>query len=62
MKLKNDTTSEKMKSVKASCDKAPFGEKRASAMKHYYAAETAHTAKDDVKTNKELDAAKHALA
>ncbi|AML52358.1 MULTISPECIES: hypothetical protein [Falsihalocynthiibacter] len=62
MNLNTNKTSEKMKSVKASCDKAPFGEKRASAMKHYYAAESAHTAKDDAKANKELDAAKHALA
>ena len=62
MKLNSNTTSEKMKFVKASCDKAPFGEKRFLARKHYYAAETAHTAKDDTKTNKELDAAYHALA
>lgn len=54
-------TSEKLKSVKANCMNAPFGEKRAAAMKHYYAAETAYTAKNDVKMNKELDAAKHAL-
>ena len=61
MRLNTNATSEKMKAVKASCDQAPFGEKRASAMKHYYAAETANTAKDYYKTNKELDAAKHAL-
>jgi len=61
MKLSNNTTSEKMKSVRASCANAPFGEKRASAMRHYYAAETAHTAKNDTKANKELDAAKYAL-
>lgn len=56
------TTSDKMKSVKSTCMNAPFGEKRAAAMRHYYAAETAHTAKNDAKMNKELDAAKHALA
>lgn len=61
MKLATNLTSEKMKSVKAICDKAPFGEKRFAARKHYYAAETAHAAKDDAKTNKELNAAKHAL-
>lgn len=55
------TTAEKMKSVKARCDKAPFGEKRATAMKHFHAAETAHTAMDDAKANRELNAAKHAL-
>lgn len=62
MNTKTNTASEKMKSVKASCDNAPFGEKRASAMKHYYSAETAQKAKDDVRMNKELDAATHALA
>lgn len=62
MTLNTIKTAEKMKSVKARCDKAPFGEKRAAAMKHYHAAEAAHIAMDDVKANKELDAAKHALA
>lgn len=62
MKLNAIKTAEKMKSVKARCDKAPFGEKRAAALKHFHAAETAHTAMDDAKANKELDAAKHALA
>lgn len=62
MKLNTSTPSEKMKSVKAICMNAPFGEKRAAAMKHYYSAETARTAKNDAKMNKELDAAKRALA
>ena len=57
-----NTTLEKLKSVKARCLNAPFGEKRASAMKHYYAAEAAHSAKNNAKMIKELDAAKHALA
>jgi hypothetical protein len=61
MKLNIRTPSEKMKSVKASCMSAPFGEKRAAAMKHYYSAETAHIAKNDAKMNIELDAAMHAL-
>ncbi len=53
--------SDKLKSLKASCYEAPFGEKRASALKHYYAAETAHEAKKDAKMNKELAAAKRVL-
>jgi len=55
-------TIEKMKSVKATWDKAPAGPKKDAALKHYQAAEKAHTAKNDVETNKELDAAAHALA
>ncbi|MBL3571940.1 hypothetical protein BV509_11270 [Rhodovulum sulfidophilum] len=55
-------TAEKMKSVKAAWDKAPAGPKKDAALKHYEAAEKAHTAKNDDETNKELDAAKHALA
>ena len=62
MKLDTNKTSEKMKSVKATCIKAPFGEKRAKAMKHYYAAETAHTAKNAAETDKQLTAATNALA
>ena len=55
-------TAEKMTSVKAAWDKAPTGPKKDAALKHYQAAEKAHTAKNDAETNKELDAAKHALA
>lgn len=62
MKLATDTISERMNSVKDSCNSAPFGEKRAAAMKHFYRAETAHKANDNIKTEYELDAAKHALA
>ncbi|TCS59027.1 hypothetical protein EDD52_12357 [Primorskyibacter sedentarius] len=40
----------------------PAGPKKDTALKHYQAAEKAHTAKNDAETNKELDAAKHALA
>lgn len=57
-----DRTTQKLKTVKDSCNSAPFGEKRASAMKHFYAAEAAHKAKNSIKTNYELDAARHALA
>lgn len=55
-------TADKMKSVKATWEKAPAGPKKDAALKHYQAAEKAHTAKNDAETNKELDAAKHALA
>ena len=55
-------TADKMKSVKAAWDKAPSGPKKDAALKHYRAAEKAHTAENDAETNKELDAAQHALA
>jgi hypothetical protein len=55
-------TAEKMTSVKAACDKSPAGPKKDEALKHYQAAEKAHMAKNDAETNKELDAASHALA
>ena len=61
MKLNTITTAEKMNSVKASCDEAPFGEKKVAATKHYNAAEAANVAKNDAETNKELDAALLAL-
>lgn len=51
-----------MKSVKAAWDKAPAGPKKDASLKHYQAAEKAHTAKNDAETMKELDAASHALA
>ena len=62
MTPEQNKTAEKMKSVKAAWDKAPAGPKKDAALKHYQAAEKAHTAKNDAETNKELDAAKHALA
>lgn len=55
-------TAEKMKSVKAACDTATAGPKKESAMKHFHAAEKAQTEKNDGECNRELDAAKHALA
>ncbi len=55
-------TTEKMTSVKAAWDKAPSGPKKDAALKHYQAAEKAHTAKNDAETHKALDAAKHAPA
>ncbi|MEX0583208.1 MAG: hypothetical protein WD185_06020 [Sneathiella sp.] len=54
-------TGDKMKSVKAACDNAPAGPKKDASLKHYQAAEKAHTAKNDAETNKELDAASQSL-
>lgn len=62
MTPEQNTTAEKMKTVKAAWDKAPAGPKKDAALKHYQAAEKANTAKNDADTNKELDAATHALA
>ncbi len=62
MTPEQNKTADKMKSVKAAWDKAPAGPKKDAALKHYQAAEKAHTAKNDAETNRELDAAKHALA
>ena len=56
------TIAEHMKTVKAAWDKAPAGAKKDAALKHYQAAEKAHTAKHDAEATKELDAATHALA
>ena len=50
-----------MKTVKAAWDKAPTGPKKDAALKHYQAAEKAHTAKNDAECIKELDAAARAL-
>lgn len=55
-------TADKMKSVKAACDKAPSGPKKDKALKHFLAAEIAHSGSNDDETNRELDAATHALA
>lgn len=59
---KSTNVADKMKTVKAAWDKAPSGSKKDAALKHYQAAEKAHTAKNDADTNMELDAATHALA
>jgi hypothetical protein len=55
------TAAEQMKSVKAAWDKAPSGPKKDAALKHYQAAEKAHTAKHDADAIKELDKARKAL-
>lgn len=62
MTPEQNKTAEKMTSVKAAWDKAPSGPEKDAALKHYEAAEKANTAKNDAETNKELDAATHALA
>jgi hypothetical protein len=59
---KTSAAADKMKTVKAAWDKAPSGPKKDAALKHYQAAEKAHTAKNDADCIKELDAATHALA
>jgi hypothetical protein len=56
------TTADKMKTVKTAWDKAPSGPKKHEALKHYQAAERAHTAKNDADTHKALDAVTNALA
>lgn len=58
---KSSAAEDKMKTVKAAWDKAPPGPKKDAALKHYQAAEMAHTAKNDAECIKELDAAAHAL-
>jgi hypothetical protein len=59
---KSTNVADKMKTVKAACINAPSGPKKDAALKHYHAAEKAHTAKHDADAIKELDAATHALA
>ena len=61
-KTPTTSTADKMKSVKAVWDKAPAGAKKDTALKHYQAAEKAHTAKNDADVHRELDAATNALA
>ena len=56
------THDEKMKSVKEACNKAPAGSKKDAALKHCHAAEKAHAAGKEAECDRELDAAKHALA
>lgn len=51
----------RMQAIKAKCDRAPIGEKRTVALMHYHAAEAASIAHDNLKLNKELDAARRVL-
>jgi len=62
MTPEQNNTANKMTSVKAAWDKAPSGPKKDAALKHYQAAEKAHTAKNDKETNRELDAASQKLS
>jgi len=62
MKPEQNKTSERMKSVKATWDKAPAGPKKDAALKHYQAAEKAHADKNEAETIKSLDAAGKALS
>lgn len=50
-----------MASVKAAWDKAPEGPKKATALKHYLAAEKAHEAENDEEAHNELKQASRAL-
>lgn len=61
MDAKSPSTADKMKTVKTAWDAAPAGTKKDAALKHYQAAEKAHTAHDDATAIRELDAATHAL-
>jgi hypothetical protein len=62
MTPQQNKTSERMKSVKATWDKAPAGPKKDAALKHYQAAEKAHAGKNETETNKSLDATGKALS
>ena len=62
MTPEKNATADKMTTVKAAWDKAPAGPKKESALKHYQAAQKAHSAKNDAEANRELDAATSALS
>ncbi len=55
-------TPDKLKTVKADCDKAPAGRAREAAIRHYLAAKAAQHAGHDGECNRKLDSARHALA
>ena len=57
----DNQTVKHMASVKAAWDKAPEGPKKATALKHYQAAEKAHEAENDEEAHKELKEASRAL-
>lgn len=61
MDIQNSTI-EKMKSVRVAWEKASPSPKRDAAMTHYQAAEKAQVAKNDADCLKALDAATKALA
>lgn len=53
--------SEKMKTVKAACDKAPAGPKKDAALKQYQAAQQSQKDKKENQAIRELDQATKAL-
>ena len=53
---------DKMQSVKSACINAPNGPEKDAALKHYRAAEQAHSAMNEAETLKALDAARQALS
>ena len=55
-------TADKMQSIKSACDAAAAGPKKDAALRHYQAAERAQKANRDGECNRQLDAAKYALA
>ena len=57
----DNQTVKHMASVKAAWDKAPEGPKKATALKHYQAAEKAHEAENDEEAHNELKLASRAL-
>ena len=61
-KMRTGNFSDKMKTVKAACDKAPAGPKKDAALKCCQAADKAYTAKHDDEAFRELDKATKALA
>ncbi|TMV06592.1 hypothetical protein FGK63_15640 [Ruegeria sediminis] len=62
MKPETESPALTMTGIKSACDKAPAGPKKDAALRHYRAAEKARTAKKHTEMNKELGAAKQALA
>jgi hypothetical protein len=56
------STADKMKSVKAAWDKAPARPGKDAALTHYRAAEKAQTDKNDTECDREVEAARLALA
>jgi hypothetical protein len=61
-KNQSANAAEKLKNVKMAWDKAPSGPKKDAALKHYQAAEKAHTAKNEAECMTECKAAEAALA
>lgn len=55
------SASERMKTVKAACDKAPSGPKKEAALKHYQAAEKAQKASNETDCLKSCNEAAKAL-